>query len=87
MKPPRIARSPLLAALRRLQQPIDTVPPGWHTVVEWAAAWGLARAQTNRLLREGEQAGLLERRTFRIDSGSRVYPVPHYREKKARAAS
>ena len=59
---------------------IDTVPDGWQTMAQLAADAGKSIPRTSEIVRRAVSAGLVEVRTFRIRSGSKVYPVPHYRE-------
>jgi hypothetical protein len=63
---------------------VDTVPDGWMTTEQWAAAWGLSRPHAGSLLKQGTAAGTVELRRFRIETGSKVYPVPHYRVRTKR---
>jgi hypothetical protein len=78
----RLGKNPLLARLRALARPVDRVPPGWRTVESWARAWGLSRPQAFRLIAAGRRTGLMHGKRFRILTGERVYPVPHYSEKR-----
>lgn len=73
----------LLKRIREeIQQTIQTPEPGWKTVAQWGAEWGLARAQTNRLITEALRAGIMEAKKFRVRMPLRYsYPVPHYRQK------
>jgi hypothetical protein len=59
----------------------DKVPPKWYTVRDHAAAHDLSIPQTSQLLRDCVRAGLYEVKKFRIHTGSKLYPVPHYRKK------
>jgi hypothetical protein len=59
---------------------IETVPKGWMTVEQYAAESSMSRQSAARILRDAKRAGLVECRPFRIRSGHRVYPVPHYRK-------
>jgi predicted transcriptional regulator len=63
-----------------LQAKVDEVPAEWRTAEQIAREAGKAPQTACRYLREGMRAGLIESRTFRIHSGARIYPVPHYRE-------
>lgn len=56
----------------------ETVPPGWHTTEELQIQLGKSRAVTSRLLNHLVTRGEWQMRKFKILSGSRVYPVPHY---------
>jgi hypothetical protein len=72
----------LLAKLARAldDSGIEPVPHGWHTIAELAREAGKSIPRTSEVIRRAIAAGLVEVRTFRIRSGSKVYPVPHYRE-------
>ena len=61
---------------------IETVPDDWKTARELVRESGYKPAQGGRIIMEALNAGLLESRAFRIRSGQRVYPVPHYRRVK-----
>jgi hypothetical protein len=58
---------------------VETVPPDWKSAREIGDQCGYATSQTQRILSDAVRTGRLEMRKFRIRSGSRVYPVPHYR--------
>jgi len=62
----------------------EIVPKGWFTAREWARKWGIRAAQTRERLRDAVEDGEMELRNFRIWSGQRLYPVPHYRERKGK---
>ena len=56
----------------------DEVPEGWETVREIAASVGLSESHTWKRLRQLHEAGKIERRRFRICTGTTIRPVPHY---------
>ena len=58
---------------------IEQVPPEWKTAKQLATEYGYRSAQTRRIIAGSLEARLMESRTFRIRTGARVYPVPHYR--------
>lgn len=60
---------------------IDTVPDGWQTAQQYAAEARLSLQRCHALLQHGIRAGLVETQKFRIQTGGRVYPVPHYRRR------
>jgi hypothetical protein len=64
---------------RDLRPKAEPVPAGWLTVRQWARKWDLSPAHTNALLGNGVRAKKVRRRSFRVVSGSRLLPVPHYR--------
>lgn len=57
----------------------EPVPAGWLTVRQWAAKWKLAPSYANALLGNGVRQKKVRRRTFRVISGARLMPIPHYR--------
>jgi hypothetical protein len=64
---------------RDLRPKADKVPPGWLTVRQWAKRWKLTENHAGTLLSSGVRTKKVLCRSFRIISGSRLYPVPHYR--------
>lgn len=60
---------------------VERVPKGWKTAREISRECGKSLARTSEILRDSALAGLTEVRTFRIRTGGKVYPVPHYRRK------
>jgi len=58
---------------------VETPPPGWATARAIADDSGKSLAQASKVLRAAVDAGLVEVRSFRINTGGKVYPVPHYR--------
>lgn len=61
---------------------LETPEPGFFTVEQIAERCKVSTRHISRALARGYSAGKVERRTFRILSGSgRPYPVPHYRIK------
>lgn len=61
---------------------VEEVPPDWKTKADLAAQIGRGESQTGVYLRTLLKSGKVERRLFRIQVGSRPYPVPHFRLKK-----
>lgn len=59
---------------------VEEVPDGWRTMADLARAAGKSVPRASEIARRALAAGLLETRTFRIRTGGKVYPVPHYRE-------
>lgn len=74
----------LLRRIRdEIQRKIEFPTAEWKTSRQWMAEWGLQQSQTNRILNQGVEVGLMETKTFRIPCPTRgSYPVPHYRQKK-----
>lgn len=58
---------------------IETPPEGFLTTIQHAEAAGLSVQQTSKIIKAGVLAGKVERRNFRVRTGARVAPVPHYR--------
>lgn len=57
----------------------DEVPPGFQTVTQIARATNRGESTTRRMLKEAVKLGLAEERKFSVESGSKLYPTPHYR--------
>ena len=76
--------SELLRRIRdEIQRKIEVPTSDWKTSRQWMDEWGLQQSQTNRILNQGVEVGLIETRSFRIPCPTRgSYPVPHYRPKK-----
>ena len=76
--------SELLKRIRReLQRKIEVPDSEWKTSRQWARTWGLQQSQTNRLLCNAVESGIMEVKLFRVPCVSRgSYPIPHYREIK-----
>ena len=56
----------------------DEVPEGWKTVREIAAETSFGEHHTWKQLRQLHEQGKIERRRFRICTGTTIRPVPHY---------
>lgn len=74
----------LLAELVRALEDggIEPVPAGWQTAREIAEESGKSIARVSEVLRDAVERGLVEVKAFRIRTGGKVYPVPHYRRVK-----
>lgn len=57
----------------------ETPEPGYFTVLQWAEKVGKSQSQVATLLRRLLAAGKAECRKYRIRTGEKIYPVPHYR--------
>lgn len=60
---------------------IDKVPAGWQTAQQIANESGKSLSRVKEVLRAAMRDDLIEIRSFRVRTGGRVYPVPHYRKK------
>lgn len=60
---------------------VDKVPKDFLTTEQWAANCGKSRPQTGLYIRRLIAVNKVEVRQFRIRTGQRVCPVPHYRLK------
>lgn len=58
---------------------LDEVPAGWLTLKQIAAKQGKAVSTMGAILARSVSEGRVERRDFRIRTGSVVRPTPHYR--------
>lgn len=77
-------KNDLFDQLQKAIQGKPEIPPkDFQTVDQLCAEKGLSRTKALRLLKAGKSAGLIEVRTFRINIGDRIYPVPHYGPKGA----
>lgn len=80
----RVATTDLNELLRKLESSlsvqVEEVPAGFKTCEAWATEFGKSRSYTHKLLTNGVSQGIMERKRIRIESGSRIYPVPHYRQ-------
>ena len=62
-------------------QPIaDVVPDGWRTAKEIAAEIRRSQSYASKMLNRLVSEGKLQRRKFRILTGSKMYPVDHYKD-------
>ena len=59
----------------------DSVPPAWFTVERLAQQIGKSKCVTQARVRRMVEAGLAEKKMFRIQLQNYVRPVPHYRLK------
>lgn len=60
---------------------IEEVPAGWQTAQQIANDSKKSLQRTREVLRAAVKSDLVEVRCFRISTGGKVYPVPHYRKK------
>lgn len=58
---------------------IETPPKGYKTARELCVEWNLQIAQTNRIISEMIRDKKIEAKKFRIRTGSKTYPIPHYK--------
>lgn len=73
----------LIRIRKELMGAFESPGKEWKTSKQWGKEWGLASSQTGRLLSAAVAAGLMERRTFRVQCETRpCYPKPHFRVKK-----
>ena len=75
--------SELLRQIRSaIQGQIETPTDEWKTSRQWMREWGLKQSQTNRILNDALESGMMEVRSYRIACATRSsYPTPHYRHK------
>jgi hypothetical protein len=57
----------------------EEVPADFFTRREVEALWNLSQSQAGKRINEAIEAGLMERRDFRVLQGKTVKPRPHYR--------
>jgi len=58
----------------------DKIPPGFYTTEQWMAREGKGESTMLRTLRAGISMGIVERASFRIQTGRGLFPTNHYRE-------
>jgi hypothetical protein len=72
-----------VAAFKLLQSALagdkETPESGYFTTEQWAMKVGKSLSRTGKLLSAFVAAGRAERRTYRIRTGDKTYPVPHYK--------
>jgi len=59
----------------------DVVPPGWFSRHDLEKAWNMRSAYTAKLTRDAVETGKAEMKKFRVQRGSFMMKVPHYRFK------
>lgn len=68
-------------SLREAAKPkLDVIPKGWETCEQIAEKENLSVAWTSQMLRKCIKEKTYEMKKFRAHAGSRIMPVPHYRE-------
>lgn len=73
--------------LKRIRDELQKRPQApdseWKTARQWGSVWGLGISQTNKMLLQGIESGLIQMERFRVLTHTRgAYPVPHYRQIK-----
>ena len=62
-------------------QPIaDVVPDGWRTAKEIAGEICRSQSYASKMLNRLVEEGKLQRRKVRIPTGTKMYPVDHYKD-------
>ena len=56
----------------------DDVPPGFRTVKEWAAIWGLDSKQADSTCRRHCRSGRMASKTFKIMVANVLRRIEHY---------
>jgi hypothetical protein len=70
----------LAEALRGIA--VEEVPEGWQTARQIAEEGGVSHERACHVVRKAFDAGLLDRKLFRITTGLITKHVPHYRKKQ-----
>lgn len=66
----------------------DKVPEGWFTAIEYSKRASCSIPTAHRHIRQLIDKGHVQTKAYKIKSGGRLYPVPHYRiQAKGRKAS
>ena len=60
----------------------EDVPSDWKTVKQLAKESGMSEVHTRKLVAKGIEDGTVDVRKFKIQTITRLMPVPHYRQKK-----
>jgi hypothetical protein len=69
----------LAIMLAEIHKKAEKVPEGYYTSKQWSERWN-GRGKPDKILKIGIQAGIIERRDFRITIGDgRVLPIAHYK--------
>lgn len=63
---------------RRRLSIVDKVPEGWVTVKEASKIMGLSDCRVRVYLQGAAEAGEVQAKSFRLECGSAIRPVPHY---------
>lgn len=58
----------------------DKIPAGFYTTDEWMRREWKSESAMLRILRAGISQGIVERASFRIQTGRGLFPTNHYRE-------
>lgn len=58
---------------------LDEVPEEWWTAEDYMRANNISKSTAHRHINALYRKGTIERRNFKIRSGLRIYPVPHFR--------
>jgi len=78
----------LLQAIQRVRlKKEDEIPEGWLTLNEWSEVWKKSDTATDKLLRKGVSAGLMEVQKFNRYAGKELRSINHYRQLLARSVS
>lgn len=78
----RIQMSEWLDLVQRAGDEPDTVPPGFKTIHQIAKEIGKSYPRTSHIVRSLMEKGLAKRSSFRVQAGSRMVPVFHYKPAK-----
>ena len=69
----------LFQRLRRAYtKPDDVIPPGFKTLHQWRAEWGVGKNVAYNLIRRGMEDKIIVRVMFRVNQ----LMIPHYGEQK-----
>jgi len=60
----------------------EKVPSGWKTRLELEEEWNFSQSHTARKIQCLLKLGKIEKKTFKVLTGNRIYPTPHYKIKK-----
>jgi len=60
----------------------EKVTAGWMTRLQLEEEWGICQSHGGRRIQDLIRLGKIERKTFKVITGSKLYPTPHYKIKK-----
>ena len=57
----------------------EKVPEGFQSIEEISEETGRSVTQVRKHLKEAAKLGLVEQQKFKVQTGGKLYPVPHFR--------
>jgi Fic family protein len=78
---------PLLAVvMAAIHRKPEAVPPGYHTIDQWAKRWDVSRTMATKYIHKAVEIGLMDKKSYLVmcRKDARPYPTAHYCEKAGR---